>query len=145
LVHHVNIADGLYIPYDLSVIKLGRRLADAGGMIPKSGRRFSDQVMRSLEGRKYYKEFDHTHPDFIWLPTKTLSASSSGSRDPSFSPEKIDTFFTAVTCTVNQYSVTKRIRNSFTKIGKNYEEACSLAKSDCERQKNRRQECIIEN
>ncbi|MFI5391725.1 MAG: hypothetical protein ACHQYQ_10215, partial [Bacteriovoracales bacterium] len=123
------------------------RVSSDGRFVANSGKIVGDGVWyhQSLEGRKYYKEFNHTHPDFIWLPTKALSASSSGNRNPSFSPEKIDTFFTAVTCTVNQYSLTKRIRNSYTKIGKNYDEACSLANSECEGQKSRLQKCIIEN
>lgn len=123
------------------------RVSSGGRFIANSGNIIGDGVWyhQALEGRKYYKEFDHTHPDFIWLPTRALGASAKGSRNPSFSPEKIDTFFTAVTCTVNQYSLLKRIKNSFTKIGKNYDEACSLAKADCERQKNRGQNCAIEN
>lgn len=123
------------------------RVSYDGRFISSSGNIVGDGIWyhQSLEGRKYYKEFDHTHPDFIWLPTRALSASAKGTRNPSFSPEKIDTFFTSVTCTVNQYSITKRIRNSYTKIGKNYDEACSLAKSDCERQKNRGQDCVVEN
>jgi hypothetical protein len=135
-----SLAFFLYFDAPLRVSSDGRFVAHSGNIV-------GDGVWyhQSLEGRKYYKEFDHTHPDFIWLPTKTLSASSSGNRNPSFSPEKIDTFFSAVTCTVNQYSLTKKIRNSYTKIAKNLDEACSLAKSDCEKQKNRLQVCKIEN
>lgn len=135
-----SLAFFLYFDSPLRVSSDGRFIANAGNIV-------GDGVWyhQALEGRKYYKDFNNTHPDFIWLPTRALGASARGSRNPSFSPESIDTFFKAVTCTVNQYSITKRIRNSYTKIGKNYDEACSLAKSDCERQKGRRQSCEIEN
>lgn len=130
----------LYFDSPLRVSSEGTFVANAGNII-------GDGVWyhQTLEGRKYYKEFNHTHPDFIWLPTRALSASAGGTRNPSFSPERIDTFFSSVSCTVNQYGRRGKIKDSWTKIGKTYDEACSLAKSDCERQKNRNQTCVIEN
>jgi hypothetical protein len=135
-----SLAFFLYFDSPLKISSDGRFVTNSGNIIGEG-----IWYHQSLEGRKYYTEFDHTHPDFIWLPTNALSASSGGIRNPSFSPDKIEAFFSAVSCTVNQYGRRGKIKDSWTKIGKNYDEACSIAKSDCERQKNRNQECRIEN
>ncbi len=135
-----SLAFFLYFDGPLKISSDGKFVSSAGNIV-------GDGVWyhQTLEGRKYYKEFDHTHPDFIWLPTKAMSAFSKGARNPSFSPEKVDEFFNSYTCTVNQYSLVRTIRNSYTKIAKTFDEACSLAKSDCERQKSRGQSCVVEN
>jgi hypothetical protein len=84
--HYVGRSLGFFLYFDkpLQVSEDGKTIVSAGKIV-------GDGVWyhQSEEGRGKYRNFDQTHPDFIWYPTEALEDSGE-ERNPSFTPEKVN-------------------------------------------------------
>ncbi len=126
----------LYFKKKVKVRSGGTKVSSAGEIIGEGV-----WYHQTDEGMRYYDDFNDTHPDFMWLPTKVSDVNSRDYRNVNFTSRRVFKIFKEVTCTYNRYNLLKKIKQSYTESSRNKSEACKIARKLCKKDKSFGQKC----
>ena len=131
-----SLAFFLYFDKKLKVRSKGTKVSSAGNIIGNGV-----WYHQTDEGMRYYDDFNNTHPDFMWLPTKVSDVNSRDYRNAHFTSSRVFKILQEVTCTYNRKNLFKKIKQSYTESSRNKSEACRIAKRACKKDKKSGQNC----
>jgi len=131
-----SLAFFLYFDKKVKVSKKGKKISSAGNIVGEGV-----WYHQTDEGMRYVNDFNNTHPDFMWLPTKVSDSNVNNYRNKTFTSARVFKIFKKVTCTFNRTNLLKKIKQSYTESSRNKSEACKIAKRACKKDKKFGQKC----